>query len=282
MSTIPFPGFSRVVLPLDGTPESASALPVARHLAEVADATLHILHVSDRELTGSELRDALGLPDEDIGSAVLERASGEPAECILHAADGERSLIVMTMRAAHAGSELGLGSVAEDVLRRCYTPILLIPPRKDYAKWRLQQVLLPHDGSPASAAAITPAIGLTHRAGASLWVFHVAAPRAAVSSESGAMDMPRYIDQPQHEWPAWSQEFVQRMEALCCGLHEPRVHLQLAVGDPEKEILRAAREREADLVVLAWHGSFERERARIVKALLRDAPCPILVLPFAG
>lgn len=280
MTSPSFSEFTRVILPLDGTPESAAALPVARQLAEVAGATLHIMHVAERVFSGAELLRALGVSEESIGSAVLEGMTGQPAECILRAATPDRSLIVMTMRAAHAGSEIGLGSVAEDVLRGCCTPVLLMPPEKDYTHWRLRNVLLPHDGSPASAAVIAPAIALTHRAHAALWVIHVAAPQGPVLSESGAMDMPRYIDQPQHEWPAWSQEFLERLEALCCGLQDPRVHLQLAVGDPETEIARAARAHEADLVVLAWHGSFAGKRARIVKALLREAPCPILILPF--
>ena len=33
-------------------------------------------------------------------------------------------------------------------------------------------------------------------------------------SQPGSLPAPRYIDQPQHEWPAWAGEFVERMLAL--------------------------------------------------------------------
>lgn len=279
MSEVHLP--ERVLVPLDGTPESARALPVARRVAEIAHASLHILHVSERPLDAEALRRELSLSEAQLADAVLEGMVGEPASGIARAAAACPSLVVMARYAAHA-SPTGLGSIAEGVLRCCASPLLLVTPHPRLETWRLRRVLLPQDGSPASAAAVAPAVALTQRAGADLSVIHVSDIGREAPSEPGAMGMPHYIDQPQHEWPAWSREFLERMEALCRGLGKVHFHLYLARGEPGAEIVRTVREHDIDLVVLAWHGKLDPEHARVLKTVIRDAPCPILILPFSG
>jgi nucleotide-binding universal stress UspA family protein len=57
------------------------------------------------------------------------------------------------------------------------------------------------------------------------------------------------------------------------------MHLHLATGDPGNEIVRFAAEHEASLIVLAWHGRLDAERAAAMKTVLARASCPVLVLP---
>ena len=52
----------------------------------------------------------------------------------------------------------------------------------------------------------TPALG-RERGRAELLVVHVTDVRAA-PAEPGSLTTPRYVDQPQHEWPAWASEFI--------------------------------------------------------------------------
>jgi nucleotide-binding universal stress UspA family protein len=90
------------------------------------------------------------------------------------------------------------------------------------------------------------------------------------------MTSPRYLDQPQHEWPAWAGEFVERF-ACMCPLESLRVHMSLVHGTPGDEILQFAQERSVDLIVLAWRGEWERDHAATIKAVIRRAPCPVMV-----
>lgn len=86
------------------------------------------------------------------------------------------------------------------------------------------------------------------------------------------------MDQPQHEWSAWTGEFLDRM---CCLGQAPaamQMRLLVAQGAPDGQIIRATHEHAADLVVLAWRGRFEAQRAATLKSVIRDAPCPGLVL----
>jgi nucleotide-binding universal stress UspA family protein len=52
----------------------------------------------------------------------------------------------------------------------------------------------------------------------------------------------------------------------------------LGHGAPGEEILRVAREAQADLIVLTWKGRWAPEHAATFKAVVRDASCPTMVI----
>ena len=87
---------------------------------------------------------------------------------------------------------------------------------------------------------------------------------------------PRYLDAPEHEWPAWEQEFRQRFGPMAQELRAVGVQLHAGHGDPSEEILRYAQEQASDLIATAWHQALAAGRAEVVKRLLSEAPCPIL------
>jgi nucleotide-binding universal stress UspA family protein len=137
-------------------------------------------------------------------------------------------------------------------------------------------ILVPHDGTPSTSAALRPAAELAKRGRAELLVLHVADTRAA-PAELGSLTTPRYVDQPQHEWPAWSSEFVKRL-ASACPLGDLHVRLLLAHGNTAAEILRLSEKQSTDLIVLAWRGIWEAPRAATLKDILREALCPVMVV----
>jgi nucleotide-binding universal stress UspA family protein len=78
-----------------------------------------------------------------------------------------------------------------------------------------------------------------------------------------------------HEWNAWRSEYAARF----LGLFEDQVaSIEATAGDPSGEILKAAREHDSDVIVLVWREQLAVERADIVMAVLRGAPCPVLFL----
>lgn len=271
-----------VVVPLDGTTHALAALPVARTMAEVERATLRIVHVAEPLLPPRELVAALGLTPEQLVGVIIDQTTGSPAQGIVHLARTWRSKLIAMC--THTGTEKPygeLGSVAEGVLREAPCPLVLVQPERGFRPWALREILLPHDGTPATAVAIHPALDLADRAGARLIVLHVATigPRGAV--EPGALNVPLYLDQPQHEWPAWAQEFLDRMRRLGHAPESAVMQLVVAPGEPGEQIIRVASERGSDLIVLAWHGSLAPARAATLKRVIRGAPCPALVLRIA-
>ncbi len=275
-------GGQTVVVPLDGTESALGALPVARRLAAIRGGTVYVLHVAERPLSSAALLDRLGLRPDDARGLVLDAVGGEPSEGILRAAtDRAPALIAMCARGANRSERAGgcLGRTAERVLAAAPCPVVIVPPRGPAggAAWTPRTLLVPFDGTPATAAAAAYAADLARRAAAELLVLHVAAPAMPPSAERGAMRGPTYVDQPHHEWPAWGREVLERLCSLAHAHEGVRLRLYVAAGDPGAEILRFATAKPVDLVVAAWGGRLDEDRAQTLKALLDAAPCPVLI-----
>jgi nucleotide-binding universal stress UspA family protein len=193
-----------------------------------------------------------------------------------------RAAIEMNPRAIvmckHSGSERAKmpGRTAMNVLHDAPCPVVLVPPERGVAPWHLQHVMLPHDGTPSTSAALQPAAELAEHAHAELVVVHVADFKTA-PAEAGSLTTPRYVDQPQHEWPAWSAEFLNRL-ACICPLGHLHARMLLAHGDTAAEIMRLSESQSSDLIVLAWRGMWEAHRAETLKGILREAQCPVMVV----
>jgi len=66
---------------------------------------------------------------------------------------------------------------------------------------------------------------------------------------------------------------------LCCMSPQALLRFHWARGDPGREILALARRKNVDLIAVSWGGCLEPGHAQVVRQVVRDAPCPILVLP---
>ena len=91
--------------------------------------------------------------------------------------------------------------------------------------------------------------------------------------------MPYYVDQPQHEWPQWASEVIERM-CMCCADCPPGVPIRmfLSHGEVSAEIARFAAAHRDDAIVLVRRSRLEPGRARVLRAVLAEAPCPVLIL----
>lgn len=268
-----------VVVPIEGRSDSLVALPVARTLVDLFGASLHVLLVGDRGESPRDAVEALGVDRGLVHDAVFDHEPGAPAETIARYATAHPDPIVVL--STHTGSDSpkdAIGSVAEAVLRSGLCPLVLVPPGRGTGPWSLERILLPHDGTPSTNAAMDPAGDLAELTGAEILVLHVAESGRRRPDEPGTLTAPRYIDQPQHEWPQWAAEFIDRMTALGHPPAEVRFRLTMAAGDPGTEIVRAARRDDASLIVLVWHGRWLRDRALTLKCVVQQAERPVLVL----
>jgi nucleotide-binding universal stress UspA family protein len=270
-----------LVVPLDGSPEATTALPVARALAAVEGAILHFVHVSGQALPARAMVEHLGLTPEQLDGTVLDQRIGQPATEIVDLARGLGSrLIVMSSRCVQEAGRGALGSVTREVLRRAPCPIVIVPPERAVPSWSLRQILLPHDGIPTTAAAIARTSDLAEKARAELAVLHIASTSAPPPGEPGALMAPRYLDQPQHEWPVWAREFMDRIVALGGPPPAVRMRLFFACGEPADVIVEFAAEHHTDLVVIAWVAGWEPEQRTTMRKVIDQAPGPLLIFPL--
>jgi nucleotide-binding universal stress UspA family protein len=265
-----------ILVPLDGSEAALAALPIAKVLAEVEQATLRLVHIAGSQPLEPELLSRLRLAGPELDGATIDTFTGQPAAEILNIAKEIKPLVIVMCNHSSTEPRKVLGRTATEVLRRTSCPLVLVPPDRGLTPWHLHHVLVPHDGTPSTSAALRPAGQIAEHAGAELLVVHVTGLGTS-SAEPGSLTTPRYVDQPQHEWPAWSNEFVYRL-ACMSPLGHLHVRMFLAHGTPDAEINRLAEEQSTDLMVVAWRGVWEDPRAPILKNLLGEACCPIMVL----
>ena len=96
-----------VLVPLDGSKSALCALPVARGLAALKQASVRILHVSGAPGPLGKTAATLGLAPADLRGATLEVRAGGAAEAILAAASAVTVTVASTMvyRAIDVDSE---------------------------------------------------------------------------------------------------------------------------------------------------------------------------------
>jgi len=266
-----------VVVPLDGSVPALAALPVAKGVAEIVEGTVRIIHVALDTSPAATLVERLGMTAADLRGSVVDARTGDPATEIIEAARAQQVFAIVMCTHTGASADKTLGGTALNVLKNAPCPVVLVPPERPPVPWRLGRILLPHDGSPATSAAIRPATELARKAGAELNVLHVTFPGARAAGEQGSLTPPRYMDQAQHEWPAWGREFLERLVSVC-PLDAVKVRLSLACGDPTEEVLRAAIAQSSDLILLAWDGVWREPHVGIVRTVIDRLPCPVAIL----
>ncbi len=266
-----------IVVPLDATDCALAALPVAKQLAQLQAATLHLVHVASEIAPPVEVLEKVGLKSEDLRGSVLNAKSGDvPYEIVQTASDLDARFIVMCAHTV-AGADKTVGRTALSVLKAASCPVVLVRPERGIVPWTLNRVLLPHDGTPTTSAAIRPASVLTRESGAQFVVLHVTGYGTRPPKEHGSLMPPRYLDQPQHEWPNWMREFVERLGSVS-SLEALNVRMCLAHGAPAEAVLRFALEHASDLIVLAWRGDWEEPRAATLKEVIRHASAPVMIV----
>ena len=266
-----------VLMWFDGSAEAVGTLPVARKIARVMEGSLHLVLSSE----SGEARERLSLLTPQEAEARLHELIGNPALGIVRLATFNPGAYIVAPAYGPSRPETGLGLVAEEILRRAECPVLIVQPSTAYSSWKLDRILVPQDGTADAARALCPATRLAERSGAEVLVLHVSPERSAAAPRPGVMECPFYVDQPQHEWPSWVSAFVERVRHLCRMSPHALLRFHWASGDPGREILALARRKRVDLITMSWTRREEPGRPQVVRQVLREAPCPILILPGA-
>jgi nucleotide-binding universal stress UspA family protein len=292
-SQAPGPSTRRVTVALHAVEPPVGAITLARGVARALGASLHGLFSWPAPLGPGEVVRLLRVHEEHLRGMVLDVVVGDHVERIGESAGDEGSeFLIVTAESPRATAPpvttpdedpLLVGRLVMRALEKAHHGVFVVRPDHEVQPV-LRRILLPLDGTPSTAAAIGPAGELAQRMGAALDIVFVgetgpAHPHACEEPERGSMRPPQYDDQPHHEWPAFSHEFLARfLQTLGHCPPDVPTRLFLGIGEPSDEILRFANELAADLVVLVWHGHLEAEHGHVFRRVLPLAPCPVLVL----
>ncbi len=268
-----------ILLPLDGSPESSKGAGCAVWLAELLGATLHVLHATAQPLPGREALELLHVPAAHRSQIVVHQLAGAADSAVLAAvADLGVDLVVMSARgeSASAGRDLSqrLGSIAQAVIERSPVPVLLLPLRyREALPWT--SMLAAASGEAVSDQALAAVVRLAAKLGLRVTVVHSEDGPESV----GAAPLGTYADTIHHEYAGRLEQMVERglagstrEECKCIN------QVRLRRGDTAEVLLEQAAQLGSSVLALGWHGALGSGRAPVLKRLLEEAECPLLLV----
>jgi nucleotide-binding universal stress UspA family protein len=138
----------------------------------------------------------------------------------------------------------------------------------------VKRLLCPTDFSDAAASAERQAATLARALGAELVLLHVASENPLWRETVGSTQV-RAVFEAQRKWAA--DTLAARITALAAEGVSARSLVK--VGVAWEEIVRAASDEHADLIVIGTHGRTGLDRlllGSVAERVVRRAPCPVL------
>lgn len=282
--------FRRILVPLDGSPPSGSILQCLHAIRGGRDPELILLHVLGPGGRGKarDVRHRKAVAQKDYLAHIQARLRaqgvratravriGEPAEVILNVcARSHSSLIAMFAHGRTGLRRWVRGSVTESVLRRSPVPLLVVNPQAvnhfGPQTASLDRVLVPLDGSKQAEEILPIVEEMADRHGSEILL---------LNSEL-LQEYPDVTVGRDHQYGrAVLKPCFDRLRA-----GGDRVGAAMMFGRAREEILKAARERDVDLVAMTTHGRtgfFRWFYGSVAENVLRESPCPVLVKRAAG
>ncbi len=261
--------FDRLIVPLDGSKESARGLEVARAVAAAAGGLP--LTVVGYALPSwlprlrSELAELVAAvaPDDDI-EVVTEVPSLPMGEALAALVDEAPSSLVVMSTHGRGRSEALVGSVANSLLRHTERPVLLVGPSCEIARFEPDgQVTVPLDGSRTSEAILATVSAWAALFNSDVELVSVLDPSVSAQGdgyESAGLARARR----ELKRPGDTVNFD--------VLHDTKA---------SRAIVDRAEESKSALVAMATHGAEGLNRitaGSVTSAVTRHAPCPVLVV----
>ena len=280
----------KIMLATDFSERSDRALRRAVILARAHDAVLDIVHVVDddrpRRIVDHEVNDARqllseltrSLNDLDGVSCSTQIVLDDPfAGIVKEVAKASPDLLVIGPHRRQILRDVFVGTTAERTIRAVSCPVLMVngPP---VGPWR--HVLQTTDLSETAEKALKRFTGLGLGAGGRssvLTVFDAPALRLAMSDSIGKAGRENYLNDLRAEALQSLAAFTARL-----GIGPAEKVVRPEETTVANEILKAALELNADLIVVATQGKGAVARmvlGSVAQQVLKDAQCDVLAMP---
>jgi nucleotide-binding universal stress UspA family protein len=273
-----------ILIPLDGTPQSESVLPVVQRIAESGD-HIHLVHVLAQLPSPVGATQVIVLHEQAVAylDAVRDQwlagrrgmnlvSSGDIASTILlHVLEKNIDLIAMSTHGRGGLAKFFLGSVAAAVVREAQLPVLLVRPDILRVDRPIRKILVAVEGRETPKDLLESVKSLVAGADAEITLLQ-AVPTVADPAPLWASPLTLSLrNSPEHY-----------LQELADSLNEQgySARPKLAKGDPAEAILDQAARSGVDLIALATHGRTGMERlvaGSVAEAVLRRSTVPILL-----
>jgi hypothetical protein len=242
---------------LDNSLASRSVLAYAQALSRLLDSHVEALHVqTNGQRTVQNMTDAAGIALRTTTGPVIERLveAGEVSD-VVALAIGARS---------SPASPRPLGGTATAVAVALRKPVLVVPPNADPPP-AFRRVLVPLEGSLSSSLGPRSLVEVASGERIDVVALHI----------HDENSIPSFTDQPQHEMPAWTREFINRY----CPWGIGDVQLETRIGRIGELVPIVAEECSCDLIALGWSQQLAHGRAPVVQETLQRSHLPVLLVP---
>ncbi len=295
--------FARVIVPIDHSDESETAVPLAAHLAKRRGIPLVLLHVIEMspEFTafvhGESQIDALleleaasqkqlneiasGIEGVEVSTVVLR---GRPATRIVEYVDDlPDSVIVMTSHGRTGFRRMMLGSTTARVVHASGAPVIMIRAADDDSGVEIpasiQKVLVPLDGSDFAEHALHAVYDLVRRDDVMVRLVRIPEIVAYPSTMYGVGSY-EAVDAYMSAMQTESEEYLIQM-AEHLKDRQGEVSWEVRDGSASAAILEAARDFDADLIAMASHGRSGFRRfllGSVAEQVLHESHIPVMLV----
>ena len=281
--------YSRILVPLDGSPLAEKVLPYARVLAKGFAAHVELINVFSPAPEGladpahgryphqidanlrAEGLDYLHRVTPSVSCVGVEVSctvkAGDPELWIVEEAEkGPDTLIAMSTHGRSGAARLMLGSVTDKILHSTSAPVLVIRPRDGETpvpEAELKHVIVPLDGSPLAEQVLPHVVSLAKALGLTVTLLRVATHR-----QNGPL-----------------VHYLEEVAEKLRGEGLPSVKSRTIGDHPAETIVAVARETPHSMVAMTTHGRSGIRRAvlgSVTDHVVRHCGEPVLVVRAAA
>ena len=291
-----------LLVPLDGSPLAESVLPVTANLAKKINTDVTLIHIVEEDppekihgqqhLTSyeqaktylksiSELEIFKGIK---VGLHVHEeRVQNIPLSIAEHTNELHQDLIVMCTHGSSGLHEFLFGSIAQKVISIGKKPVLLINPGNTNINCKFNDFLIPLDGNPEHEQAVHFASWLAEICGAAIHLLMAIPYFGNMSGKITASNrfLPGTTSKMMEMIIPDAIEYLEKIqkELMAKGL---KVTASATRDNPEKAIIDAAKDMNADLIIQATHGTKGVEafwEGSVTPKVSKISKIPLLLVP---
>ncbi len=294
--------FGRLLVPLDGSKLSEASLPAAAAFAARFDAGIVLLHVIERdapthvhkerhltdasEASGylAELAARAFAPGLRVEYHVHDEPTDDVAQAIVRHAvlEFHADLIVTCTHGRSGVRDLLFGSIAQRIVGQGKLPLLAIKPGAD--KFEIRRILVPLDPDSAHDAGLEPAADVAAAFQAELQLLSVIPTLATLTgAEAATTSLLPMTAQAMLEFQQEQSDEHLREHQVILEQRGLAAIIQTARGEPVAQIVQAADQAPADLIVLSTHrktglGAFWSKS--VAPRVAQSTRKPLLLVPL--
>ncbi len=298
--------FHHLLVPLDGSRLAEAVLPTALGFAAGIGARVTLLHVLERSAPQTvhgeaHLQDARGAEQYLREVANRNAAGGQALDLHVHVNqenDVARSIVEharelkadLTALTPHGRGGLRrwlIGSIAQQVLQRGQTPVLVVPPIEpgSASPFMLHNLLVPLNGEESTEAVLPLAGEIARTWRACVQLLQVVPTLATLTGDRAAAALltPIATSSALQIEERLAQDYLEKLAGVWPA--DVPIEVEVLRGDPAQVIVDAIRRKQPELIVLSTHGRAGLAglwAASVAPKIITHVARPILMVRVVG